>query len=206
MVEAQIEASRQLTVEESIQKLAAEGGGSVADIQGAIDSGLITPESVVAQASTPTTLLSQETAALRGATAYGASDPTLSYLQQQSAQRAASYGVTAKELTAAGFPEAAKIQSWAERNPMTTGFLSGAGTTAMSVAGGYVLHQLTAEDPLVRPAGLAREGASAFDPIRVYAAERGIADSDIYKYFPFGNTPEAGNMPLFQQQTIGAPA
>ena len=51
--------------------------------------------------------------------------------------------------------------------------------------------------------GLRTEGASSFDPLRVYAAERGIADADISKYFTFGNTAEAGNMPLFQQQTIG---
>ena len=35
------------------------------------------------------------------------------------------------------------------------------------------------------------------------AGSSGIADADISKYFTFGNTPEAGNMPLFQQQTIG---
>ena len=54
--------------------------------------------------------------------------------------------------------------------------------------------------------GLRTEGATQFDPLRVYAAERGIADTDISKYFTFGNTAEAGNMPLFTQQTIGVPA
>ena len=101
---------------------------------------------------------------------------------------------------------AAKIQSWAKRNPMTASFLTGAGTVATSVASGYALHQLTAPEETGSMAGLKTEKASDFDPIRVYAAERGIADSDISKYFTFGNTAEAGNMPLFQQQTIGAPA
>ena len=50
--------------------------------------------------------------------------------------------------------------------------------------------------------GLRTEGATDFDPLRVYAAERGIADSDISKYFTFANTPEGGNMPLFQQETL----
>ena len=54
--------------------------------------------------------------------------------------------------------------------------------------------------------GLRTEGATQFDPLQVYAANRGIADTDISKYFTFGNTAEAGNMPLFTQQTIGVPA
>ena len=53
--------------------------------------------------------------------------------------------------------------------------------------------------------GLRTEGATQFDPLQVYAANRGIAESDISKYFTFGNTAAAGNMPLFQQQTIGVP-
>ena len=52
-------------------------------------------------------------------------------------------------------------------------------------------------------AGLRTEGESNLDPLRLYAAERNIADADISKYFTFGNTAEAGNVPLFQQQTIG---
>ena len=54
--------------------------------------------------------------------------------------------------------------------------------------------------------GLRTEGATQFDPLQVYAANRGIAESDISKYFTFGNTASAGNMPLFQQQTIGVPS
>ena len=109
---------------------------------------------------------------------------------------------------AAASSNAAKAtQSWATRNPKTAAFLSGAGTVATqvgaSVAAGYAMHQLTAPDETGSMGGLRTEGASSFDPLRVYAAERGIADSDISKYFTFGNTAEAGNMPLFQQQTIG---
>ena len=54
--------------------------------------------------------------------------------------------------------------------------------------------------------GLRTETATQFDPLQVYAANRGIAESDISKYFTFGNTASAGNMPLFQQQTIGVPS
>jgi|DEB0MinimDraft_6_1074348.scaffolds.fasta_scaffold21499_2 hypothetical protein len=97
--------------------------------------------------------------------------------------------------------------TFATRNPKTAAFLKGAGTVATqvgtSVAAGYAMHQLTAPDETGSMGGLRTEGASSFDPLRVYAAERGIADSDISKYFTFGNTAEAGNMPLFQQQTIG---
>ena len=109
---------------------------------------------------------------------------------------------------AAASSNAAKAtQSWATRNPKTAAFLSGAGTVATqvgaSVAAGYAMHQLTAPDETGSMGGLRTEGASSFDPLRVYAAERGIADSDISKYFTFGNTAEAVNMPLFLQQTIG---
>lgn len=99
------------------------------------------------------------------------------------------------------------MDTWSQRNPKSAAFLKGAGTVATqvgtSVAAGYAMHQLTAPDETGSMGGLRTEGASSFDPLRVYAAERGIADSDISKYFTFGNTPESGNMPLFQQQTIG---
>jgi len=107
---------------------------------------------------------------------------------------------------AAASSNAAKAtQSWAARNPKTASFLSTVGTgVATSVATGYAMQQLAGDpDETGSMAGLRTEGASSFDPLRVYAAERGIADADISKYFTFGNTPEAGNMPLFQQQTIG---
>jgi hypothetical protein len=96
-------------------------------------------------------------------------------------------------------------QSWAARNPRTAEFLTNVGTgVATSVATGYAMQQLAGDpEETGSMAGLRTEGASSFDPLRVYAAERGIADADISKYFTFGNTPEAGNMPLFQQQTIG---
>jgi len=96
-------------------------------------------------------------------------------------------------------------QSWAARNPKTAEFLTNVGTgVATSVATGYAMQQIAGDpEETGSMAGLRTEGASEFDPLRVYAAERGIADSDISKYFTFGNTAEAGNMPLFQQQTIG---
>jgi len=96
-------------------------------------------------------------------------------------------------------------QSWAQRNPNTAKFLTNVGTgVATSVATGYAMQQLAGDpEETGSMAGLRTEGASSFDPLRVYAAERGIADADISKYFTFGNTPETGNMPLFQQQTIG---
>ena len=96
-------------------------------------------------------------------------------------------------------------QSWAQRNPNTAKFLTNVGTgVATSVATGYAMQQIAGDpEETGSMAGLRTEGASSFDPLRVYAAERGIADSDISKYFTFGNTAEAGNMPLFQQQTIG---
>lgn len=96
-------------------------------------------------------------------------------------------------------------QSWAQRNPNTAKFLTNVGTgVATSVATGYAMQQIAGDpEETGSMAGLKTEGASSFDPLRVYAAERGIADADISKYFTFGNTAEAGNMPLFQQQTIG---
>lgn len=97
------------------------------------------------------------------------------------------------------------MDTWSQRNPNTAKFLTNVGTgVATSVATGYAMQQLAGDpEETGSMAGLRTEGASSFDPLRVYAAERGIADSDISKYFTFGNTPEAGNMPLFQQQTIG---
>ena len=107
---------------------------------------------------------------------------------------------------AAASSNAAKAtQSWAARNPKTAKFLGTVGTgVATSVATGYAMQQIAGDpEETGSMAGLKTEGASSFDPLRVYAAERGIADADISKYFTFGNTAEAGNMPLFQQQTIG---
>jgi hypothetical protein len=96
-------------------------------------------------------------------------------------------------------------QSWAARNPKTAAFLSTVGTgVATSVATGYAMQQLAGDPELQGSmAGLRTEGATDFDPLRIYAAERGIADTDISKYFTFSNTPEGGNMPLFSQETIG---
>ena len=55
----------------------------------------------------------------------------------------------------------------------------------------------------VSPDGLLVESATNFDPLRIYAAERGIAADDMYRHFTFGNTLETGMTPLFKQETIG---
>lgn len=113
---------------------------------------------------------------------------------------------TAAANTAAALSgQAASTASFASQYPRTSAFLNTVGTgVATSVATGYAMQQI-AGDPELQGSmsGLRTEGATQFDPLRIYAAERGIADTDISKYFTFGNTAEAGNMPLFQQQTIG---
>ena len=213
MAEAQVKAGVQLSpdnlnLEQSIQRVSDAGGGSVADIKSAIDSGLTTKEAIIQQASittTPTTLLGQEQAAMAAAKSAGASPETMAYLRQQGAQTASAYGVPSADIVSAGFPEAKAMDTWSQRNPNTAKFLTNVGTgVATSVATGYAMQQIAGDpEETGSMAGLRTEGASSFDPLRVYAAERGIADADISKYFTFGNTAEAGNMPLFQQQTIG---
>ena len=95
-------------------------------------------------------------------------------------------------------------QSFASRYPKTSEFLSTVGTNvATSVATGYAMQQLAGDpEETGSMAGLRTEGATDFDPLRVYAAERGIADTDISKYFTFSNAPEGGNMPLYRQETL----
>lgn len=154
----------------------------------------------VSNTTGPTTLLSQEQAANAAAKAAGASEGTMAYLQQRSAETAASYGISSAEITAAGLPTpTAKTQGTAGR--IAEGVATG---TATAVLSGAALQAIQGDpEETGSMGGLRTEGASSFDPLRVYAAERGIADADISKYFTFGNTAEAGNMPLFQQQTIG---
>jgi len=95
-------------------------------------------------------------------------------------------------------------QSFASKYPKTSAFLSTVGTNvATSVATGYAMQQLAGDpEETGSMAGLRTEGATDFDPLRVYAAERGIADTDISKYFTFSNAPEGGNMPLYRQETL----
>lgn len=202
MADAQIAAGQNLSVEESVKKLAAEGGGSIADIQGAIDSGLITPESVIQQASTPTTLLAQEQAANAAAQTAGASKGTMSYLQQKSANTAATYGVPSAEIATAGLPTGTASQSLTERYPKTTSFVTGAGMTAANTMFGAYANSLYQGDARINPGGSAEEGASRFSPIAVYSNELNINPDDYYKHFTFSNASEASNMPLFQQQTL----
>ena len=211
MAEAQVKAGVQLSpdnlnLEQSIQRVSDAGGGSVADIKSAIDSGLTTKEAIIQQASittTPTTLLGQEQAAMAAAKSAGASPETMAYLRQQSAQTATAYGVPSADIVSAGFPEAAANQSFAEKYPKTTGFVTAAGTSvANTMLNGYA-QSLMAGDPTGRGgAGIGEEGGARKDPISIYSNELNINPDDYSKYFTFGNTIEAGNMPLFQQQTI----
>jgi hypothetical protein len=113
-------------------------------------------------------------------------------------------GVSSAAPTASTASTAQAAQSFASRYPKTTEFLTNVGTNvAASVATGYAMHKLTGDpDEVGSMAGLRTEGATDFDPLRVYAAERGIADTDISKYFTFSNAPEGGNMPLYTQATL----
>ena len=211
IAEAQVKAGVQLSpdnlnLEQSIQRVSDAGGGSVADIKSAIDSGLTTKEAIIQQASittTPTTLLGQEQAAMAAAKSAGASPETMAYLRQQSAQTATAYGVPSADIISAGFPEAAANQSFAEKYPKTTGFVTAAGTSvANTMLNGYA-QSLMAGDPTGRGgSGIGEEGGARKDPISIYSNELNINPDDYSKYFTFSNTAEAGNMPLFQQQTI----
>ena len=113
-------------------------------------------------------------------------------------------GVSSAAPTASTASTAQAAQSFASRYPKTTEFLTNVGTNvAASVATGYAMHKLTGDpDEVGSMAGLRTEGASNYDALRVYAAERGIADTDISKYFTFSNAPEGGNMPLYRQETL----
>jgi hypothetical protein len=211
MAEAQVKAGVQispdkLTFEESLQRVSDAGGGSIAEIQSAIDSGLTTKESIMQQASVttaPTTLLGQEQAAMAAAKSSGASAETMAYLRQQSAQTATAYGVPSADIVSAGFPEAASTKSLSEKYPKTTAFLSSAaGSVAGKVFDAYT-SSLLAGDPTGKGgAGIGEEGASRRDPIGIYSNALDINPNDFTKHFTFGNTVETGNMPLFQQQTL----
>lgn len=113
-------------------------------------------------------------------------------------------GVSSAAPTASTASTAQAAQSFASKYPKTSEFLTNVGTNvAASVATGYAMHKLTGDpDEVGSMAGLRTEGATNFDPLRVYAAERGIADTDISKYFTFSNAPEGGNMPLYRQETL----
>ena len=113
-------------------------------------------------------------------------------------------GVSSAAPTASTASTVQAAQSFASKYPKTSAFLGTVGTNvAASVATGYAMHKLTGDpDEVGSMAGLRTEGATDFDPLRVYAAERGIADTDISKYFTFSNAPEGGNMPLYTQATL----
>mgnify|MGYP005990836789 FL=1 len=113
-------------------------------------------------------------------------------------------GVSSAAPTASTASTAQAAQSFASRYPKTSEFLSTVGTNVASAVGtGYIMHELTGDpDEVGSMAGLKTEGASNYDALRVYAAENGIAEQDISKYFTFSNAPEGGNMPLYRQETL----
>ena len=97
--------------------------------------------------------------------------------------------------------EYAATQSFAKKYPIATDIAKGVGTSVLT----GVAMQAIQGDPeeTGAMAGLRTESATNFDPLRIYAAERGIAADDMYKHFTFGNTPETGMIPLFKQETVG---
>tara|TARA_R100001126_G_scaffold102596_2_gene87602 strand:- start:1396 stop:2361 length:966 start_codon:yes stop_codon:yes gene_type:complete len=84
--------------------------------------------------------------------------------------------------------------------------ITGAVQTGIGMAGGYIAQKYFPEDPQGQVAGLEQRFAQPLDPLKVYAAEKGIADFDITKYFTFGNTPDTGNIPLYRQDIIAIPS
>ena len=92
-------------------------------------------------------------------------------------------------------------ESLKKKYPIATDIATGVGTSVLTGAA----MQAIQGDPeySVSPDGLLVESATNFDPLRIYAAERGIAADDMYRHFTFGNTLETGMTPLFKQETIG---
>jgi hypothetical protein len=84
--------------------------------------------------------------------------------------------------------------------------ITGTVQTGITMAGGYIAQKYFPEDPQGQAAGLEQRFAQPLDPLKVYAAERGIADFDVSKYFTFGNTPDTGNLPLYSQDIIAIPS
>ncbi len=130
--------------------------------------------------------------------------PSASYATGTPAQQLAqtvpsSLGIPPVEASAS----VAEKLSLTEKYPKTTAFLSSAaGSVAGKVFDAYT-DSLLAGDPTGRGgAGIGEEGGARKDPISIYSNELNINPDDYSKYFTFGNTIEAGNMPLFQQQTI----
>ena len=92
-------------------------------------------------------------------------------------------------------------KGFAEKYPIATDIATGVGTSVLT---GAAMHAIQGDPEYsVSPDGLLVESASDFDPLRIYAAERGIAADDMYRHFTFGNTLETGMTPLFKQETIG---
>ena len=98
---------------------------------------------------------------------------------------------------------AAEKLSLTAKYPKTTAFLAGAaGSAANAVFGGYVNSLMAGDETGRGGAGIGEEGGSRKDPISIYSNELNINPDDYSKHFTFGNIIEAGNMPLFQQETL----
>lgn len=189
------EASR-MGVTPEIQQAMAE-----AQVQAGISGG-----STIYSAAEPTTLLGQEQAALEAAKAAGAGPETMAYLKQQSATRAATFGIPSAEIKSAGLPEIKPEAKGTMGEVAKQAVVTGAVQTGIGMAGGYIAQKYFPEDPQGQVAGLEQRFAQPLDPLKVYAAEKGIADFDITKYFTFGNTPDTGNIPLYRQDIIAIPS
>jgi len=163
-----------------------------------------------------TTVESQLASSTQAAFNAGSGTTTAGGLNIPSTLPSASYstGIPAQQLaqtvpSALGVPpveataSAAEKLSLAQRYPNTTAFLSGAAGSAASTMFGVYANSLMAGDPRGREGGgQGEEGASRKDPIYVYSNELNINPDDYSKHFTFSNTAQAGNMPLFQQETL----
>jgi len=98
---------------------------------------------------------------------------------------------------------AAEKLSLTAKYPKTTAFLAGAaGSAANAVFGGYVNSLMAGDETGRGGAGIGEEAGRRKDPVSIYSNELNINPDDYSKHFTFGNIIEAGNMPLFQQETL----
>ena len=130
--------------------------------------------------------------------------PSASYATGTPAQQLAqtvpsALGVSPVEATAS----VAEKLSITQRYPKTTAFLQGAGTSLANKAFDVYTDSLLAGDATGRGgAGIGEEAGRRKDPVSIYSNELNINPDDYSKHFTFGNIIEAGNMPLFQQETL----
>ena len=136
----------------------------------------------------PTTLISQNQAALEAAKTAGASPETLKALETMNVQNASSAKTGFFDTTAG------KVVS-SVGTAVGTNVLTGA---AMQYIQGDPQQQGSM-------AGAAYEGGDYLDPLKVYAAQQGINTDGIYQHMMYGNADPSsmyGNE-LYRQQTVG---